>query len=255
MITQRRQANTSVSLSVCVNMVYIRMCMCVCVCLRFCPDGTAGAPERANERTNDRKHDNKRKKKCCNKTRNKRQFHWTARVRLRKGTEGEKRRRDSGRMLQGSQWALLSLCVCVSKIFMDIRQLRLFINSFYVCAFVFIYLCMHKLHNNYRHTHTHTHEHTTNGTGHSPLLSFSDVAWTVHKFFNQYAGGGRQAAGKQYRPLGKWQAWKVSGHVVAIFRTKRAARPDRPVGRPFKKGHKETYIHNFNGRTRFSGKH
>lgn len=31
MITQRRQANTSVSLSVCVNMVYIRMFVCVCV--------------------------------------------------------------------------------------------------------------------------------------------------------------------------------------------------------------------------------
>lgn len=67
MITQRRQASTSV----------VTLCVCVFVLLT----GTAGAPER----NSDGKHD--KRKKCCNKTRNKRQFHWSARVWLKGGIE------------------------------------------------------------------------------------------------------------------------------------------------------------------------
>lgn len=80
----------SLSLSVCVNMVYI----CICVC-----GYSRGA--RTSERMTENMTTSAKKRKCCNKTRNKRQFHWAARVRLGRGEKGGV---NVEGVLQGSQW-------------------------------------------------------------------------------------------------------------------------------------------------------
>jgi len=65
MITQRRQTGTTLD-------------VCVCICYNGYSRGA-----RTNKRTTENMTTSAKKKECCNKTRNKRQFHWTARVRLR----------------------------------------------------------------------------------------------------------------------------------------------------------------------------